>query len=771
MNPRDLGVEPRIPATKPDGPQADDGATAGDDSLTRSLQWVLRHYGIERTALSLYDGLPFDGWVTPLLAQRAMQAAGFQARLDERPFDELHEALLPAVLMLHDGQACVLVRRNERVGDALPDYQIAGPDGDATRTVTTEWLDEMSTGHVLLLKHQPRGDTRGEALLDGTGRSAGGWLWRTLWNYRRYYRDAAVASVLVNVLTIVSGLFAMHVYDRVIPHKAYATLWSLAIGAMVAMVFEATARQLRTYLLDLAGKKADVVLASALFRHTLGIRLEHMPDSAGTLAHQLREFETIRDFGASASLAVLTDLPFVLLFVGMVFVIGGELGWVLALTIPLLMIAAFGMQWPQRRLMRANLRDSSQLHGIMIESLEGMETLRGSGASGFMQKRYEETMTAAAMSAVRSRALSNWVTNLVQFSQQAQMVVMLIWGTYLIHDNRLSTGALVGAVMFSNRAIAPLSQFTSLAARYQGARAALAALNKLMRLPTEREADREYVSRPRLAGAITLHGAGFAYPSQQQHGARAALRPVNLGIRPGERIAIVGKIGSGKSTLLKLISGLYQPTEGQIHLDGIDQRQIDPGDLRSHIGLVSQDTRLFHGTLRENVMLGRPNASWDAYLSAARLTGLDSIAAGHPLGHDLPISEQGAGLSGGQRQLVALARALVTRPRVLLLDEPTSAMDLQTENQFILRLQGIVQQRTVIIVTHRPSLLPLVDRILVVDDGRIVADGPKDKVLALLAGTPGAGVAASQPVADLQASAMAGGAGAGAPSPRQGNAR
>ncbi len=361
--------------------------------------------------------------------------------------------------------------------------------------------------------------------------------------------------------------------------------------------------------------------------------------------------------------------------------------------------------------------------------------MRAAGAAGAMQRRYEDYSAATALTSVRVRRLTNLIGNLVQSVQQIQMVVLLLVGTYLVHGGALSPGALMAAVMLANRAVAPLGQFASLASRYQGARAALRTLNHLMSLPTERERDRQYVNQPALKGRLGLVGAGFRYASQITHGVTPALAATSLEIRAGERVAIIGRIGSGKSTLLRLLAGLFPPEEGQVQLDGIDLRQIDPADRRAHLGFVGQDASLFHGTLRENVMLDRSDAGWESYLGAVRLTGLDALVASHPLGHDLPIGEGGAGLSGGQRQLVALARALVTRPRVLLLDEPTSAMDLQTESQFIRRFQSIIEGRTLVVVTHRPSLLKLVNRVIVVDAGQVIADGPREDVLAWLNGT------------------------------------
>jgi ATP-binding cassette subfamily C protein LapB len=319
--------------------------------------------------------------------------------------------------------------------------------------------------------------------------------------------------------------------------------------------------------------------------------------------------------------------------------------------------------------------------------------------------------------------------------QQAQGIIVMVWGTYLIHQGELSTGALVGCMMFAGRAIGPVGQFVQLAMRFQTAKTAMAGLNSLMEMPTERDPARSYLQKTKFNGSIEIQKLSFAYPSTGNHKPPIALRDVSLSIEPGERVAFVGKIGSGKSTLLRMIAGLFQPIEGQVKIDGIDIRQIDPVDFRNQIGYVTQDLRLFRGTLRENIFLGRSAATVDAFMEVVALTGLDKIADAHPMGYDMPIGSMGLGLSGGQRQLVALARALVTRPKILLMDEPTSAMDMQTEAMFTKRLEDIVKGRTVIIVTHRPSLLSVVDRIVVMDNQRMVADGEKEKILAMLAGS------------------------------------
>ncbi|MCE2870842.1 MAG: type I secretion system permease/ATPase [Oxalobacteraceae bacterium] len=704
---------------------------AETDRLLQALLWVCNSHGIQKSHASFLAGLPAMGKLSVEHGVRAMQASGFSVKLAKRDPASLPIEIYPVVLLLKDGGALILLDRTTSVRG--PRYELLQAGLDEQRFFLEESeLRSLYGGHCLLMKQLPKpGEAGGEEDDEPSGSR---WLWQTVWRYRRYYYDSILATVLINVLSTFAGLFTIHVYDRVIPLKAYATLWALVAGVVIALLFEAAARQLRDYLMDLAARKSDITLSSALFSQALGLRLEHTPPSSGAFAHQVRQFETVRDFGTSASLAIVTDLPFSLLFIFMIFTVAGKMAIVPLVAIVISMLIALWIQFPLHTLMMQTFRDQSAMMGVLIESIEGIETLRVTGASGIMSKRYEDLTAATAFSGMKYRILSNIVMTVFNFIQQGQNIVILVWGVYLIHEGELSAGALVGCMMFANRAIGPVGQFVGLATRFQTAKTALGGLNNLMSLPVERDPTRSYLQKPTIDGSIEINNLSFAYPATSGHKPPIALNEVSLKIDKGERVAFVGKIGSGKSTLLRMIAGLYQPFEGQVKVDGIDIRQIDPVDFRNNIGYVTQDLRLFRGTLRENIFLGRPAASMEAFHEVVALTGLDRIADAHPMGYDMPIGTMGLGLSGGQRQLVALARALITRPKILLMDEPTSAMDMQTEALFTKRLEAIVQGRTVIIVTHRPSLLSVVDRVIVMDQQRMVADGPKDRILAMLAG-------------------------------------
>ena len=667
--------------------------------------------------------------LSPSIALAALKNAGMTGGLVERPLAQLPDALAPFILLRKDHGGAIYLGREP--GRAPYNYRVLLPETGSVPAVLDEKdLGALYGGYAILVKPQAVIDERAG---EETPQHAGHWLTSTLWRYRRYYFSAALAALLVNVLSLAGIFFTMNVYDRVVPNQAYITLWSLAIGVVIALAFETLTRFVRARLLDVAGRKADLVMGSVLFRQAMSIRMEYRPPSSGAFANQLREFESVRDFATSASLGAISDLPFVVLFVGVIFLVGGPLGWIPVLLVPLIVLMSVLVQWPLARTMRENLRESSLKQGVLIEAVEGLETLKAVAGEGHMQRRWETFSALAAATSMKSRQLSMVATNLVQSLQQLQTVALVVFGVYLIGDGTITQGALIATVMLSGRATAPLGQVAALAVRYQQAKAALTSLNKLMRMPVDRDPSRGYLSRPALSGQLSLKEVEFSYPQTSPQKPPTVLSGVSLDIAPGERVAILGRVGSGKSTLLRLMARLYQPVSGQLFADGLDVAQIDPADWHRVVGYVGQEARLFYGTLRENVMIGRPDATSEDLLRVLRVTGLDQIAASHPSGINLPIGEDGHGLSGGQRQLVSLARSLLAQPQMLLLDEPTSAMDAQTEGQFLQHLAQASEGHTLVVVTHRPSVLALVDRIIVVDSGKVVADGPKGTVLERLA--------------------------------------
>lgn len=709
------------------------------DSLLACVAWLCEHHQLAASPSALVAGLPVAEGFTPACALTALREAGMVAGLLPRPLARLPEALVPVIVLLKEQGAGILLGRSLGEGsaaDACRYLLILPALGGEPVAFGHEELQALYAGHIIAARPQAKAE---QPVAAQPSLPRGHWLASTLWRYRQLYASAAWGALLINVLALASIFFTMNVYDRVVPNQAYVTLWSLVVGVGLAMVFEALARLARAHLLDSAGRRADLVMGTLLFRQALAIRMEHKPRSAGAFANQLREFESVRDFATSASLTAVSDLPFVLLFIGVIFVVGGPLGWVpLAVALAILLIS-LAVQWPLARVLRESLQQAALKQGVLIESIDGLETLKATAGEGFMQQRWEAASAAAAQTAMRVRQISTLTTTTVAFLQQLQTVIIITWGVYLIGDAALSLGALIASVMLCSRATAPLGQIAGLAVRLQQARAALQSLDALMALPTDRNPQSGYLSQPVVGAEVVLKSIDFAYPALPLQPQPMLLHGVDLRIRPGERVAVLGAVGSGKSTLLKVLARLYQPTAGQMFCDGLAVTQIDPADWRSHVGFVAQEARLFCGTLKENLLLGRPGASTAELLQVLRMTGLDKMAARHPLGVQLPLGEGGSGLSGGQRQLVALARTLLARPGLLLLDEPTSAMDSQTEAQFLRHLQEAVEGRTLVVVTHRPAVLVLVERLVVIEEGKVVADGPKAKVLAWLAARTQAG--------------------------------
>ncbi|MGV7245164.1 type I secretion system permease/ATPase [Caballeronia sp. M23-90] len=719
-----------------------------DDTLLRSLVWMAAYHGKPTSEAAMLSGLPAGRFISPKQAQLAMEQSGFSVGVIERQPHEVSPMLLPVVLFRKDHGGCVLIGRSptdvklikpaaqikegqQPAEDEMEAaYLVVLPEaGSKVVAIGVSQLKANYTGFAMLVKPVGRNDMRAGR---PEAKESGHWLLSTLWRYRRYYWSAALGALLINVLALAGTFFTMNVYDRVVPNQAFVTLWSLAIGVAIAMLFEFISRNVRAHVLDVAGKKADLIMGAMLFKQALAIRMEHKPTSSGSFANQLREFESVRDFVASATLATISDLPFTLLYIAVIFMIAGPLGFIPLALIPVIIGVSLFIQWPLKKTMKENLRESSLKQGVLIETVEGIETLKATGGERYMQERWELFSAKASDTSMKSKRLSTLATNFVTWITQFETVMIVVAGVYLISDGKLTQGALIGSVILASRALAPLAQVTGLAVRFQQAKAAMDSLSALMKKPVERDPEVDYLDGPVVTGAIELKGVGFHYPSPNGMKPPEFLKNINIKIEAGERVGILGRVGSGKSSLLRVMANLYRPTSGQLFSDGIDVSQIDPSDFRASVGYVAQDSRLFYGSLRQNVMIGRPDASIHELLRVAKLTGLDAMAASNPSGWNMQIGENGDGLSGGQRQLVALARTLIMRPKLLLMDEPTSAMDTQTEAAFIRDLASTTQDTTFVVVTHRPSLLQLVDRIVVVDGGRVVTDGPKEDVLAAL---------------------------------------
>ncbi len=657
-----------------------------------------------------------------------MRSHGFENTLSKRDLQDIPSLAVPLVLILHNEEAAVVVRI-EGVGRNRI-YFLRQIDG-LEQQLSHDELVSLYLGYCWFIKPKVTADNRSDLPEYHLPKS---WFWKVIWRFKGYYYQVILATFIINFLALVSSLYVMNVYDRVIPNQAYETLWVLSIGVMLAILFEFLAKMIRGHLTDIAGKKADLIISSAIFRRMMALRLADRPASAGSYANNLREFESVREFMTSASLLVLVDLPFLLLFITVIFIVGGKLAIVPAIIIPIVIIVGFIVQRPLSRYINESMKESSQRQGLAVEALEGIETLKTNNATGWAQQRWDTYTAKTSASSIKVKDTANFMINFSVAMQQLNTVFLVLFGTYLIHNEntaeRITMGALIAAVILSGRALSPLAQVAGLATRFQQAKLALEGLNNIIERPIERVPERKYISPSNIQGNITFENTCFQY----QEDGKPAVSNLNLQIRAGEKIGILGRIGSGKSTMLKLTSGLYDGSTGNVMLDNIDMRQIDPNFLRSQILLLSQSPRLFLGTLRENMDLARSDgySSDQELLEALQRFGLDKIIRSHPKGLDMPLGEDGLGLSGGQKQIIALARMTLRNPRIVLLDEPTTGLDQATERMSLQAISQWAQDKTLLVVTHRPQVLQIVNRIIVMDEGKVVMDGPRDLVLQRL---------------------------------------
>lgn len=698
-------------------------AAGGADTLLDCLLVVARAHGRALTPDAVLAGLPLErGRLTPALFERAARRAGLASRIVRQPLARIEPALLPAVLLLAEGKACVLMAVDTEAGSC----ELVFPElGESAVVLTLAEIGARHGGVVLYARPRHRFDARTPEVRGGR---VGHWFWSVIAENRRLYRDVLLAALIVNLFALALPLFSMNVYDRVVPNHAVETLWTLATGVLIVLCGDFALRTLRGYFVDLAGARADVRLSATIMEKVLDLRMEVRPESAGSFASNLRAFESVRDFISSATVTAFIDLPFALLFLLVI----GWIAWPMVIPfvvgIVLLLIHSLTVQRRMHALAETSYRASAQRNATLVEGLVGIETVKALGAEAVIQGKWESSATLVASVGARLRLLAATATNGALWVQQMVSLATVVIGVYLIRDGALTMGGLIACYLLSSRAMAPIGQVAGLLVQYHSAATAFESLDELMKRPVERPPEMRFTSRPALRGEIEFRNVGFAY----REGEEAVLREVSFRIRAGEKVAVLGRVGSGKTTLEKLILGLYRPGSGAVLVDGIDLRQLDPAELRRNIGYVPQDVTLFYGSLRDNIAMGLPQADDAEVARAARIAGLAEFVDAHPHGYGMLVGERGESLSGGQRQAVAVARALIADPPILLLDEPTAAMDHASEEALKQQLREHAAGKTMIVVTHRTSLLDLVDRIIVVDAGRIVADGPKAQVVDAL---------------------------------------
>ena len=691
------------------------------DPLLDCLVEICRLHGQHATRASLSAGLPLThGRLTLNLAERAAARAGMATKLQRAPLAQIDAAALPVVLLLKDDKACVLLgREHDSNRVLLPET------GQGTVLLDDAELGERFTGLALYVRPHFRFDKRTEPTSEP---AKGHWFWSALLAQRFVYKDILWAAALINVFALALPLFSMNVYDRVVPNAAFETLWALSIGVLLILGSDLLMRKLRSRFVDEASARIEVKISATLLERVLGMRLENRPESVGSFSQNLRGFEQVRDVITSTTVTALIDLPFALLFLVVIVWISPWL--MIPVVLAFFGVLAYGwvVQKKLHVLAETTYRASAMRNSTLVECLTGIETIKSQGAESLIQARWERTNVHLAATNVKMRSLSSGSIYVTSTIGQLMSIVLVIVGVYLIGEKSLTMGALVAVNMLAGRAMAPAGQIVGLLMQYQGARTALAGLEKIMSSDVERPQDATFVERRDLEGAIEFRNVAFHYPNRKEN----ALDGVSFKIKPGEKVALIGRVGSGKSTIQRLAMGLYQPTGGAVLVDGIDLRQVDPADLRRNMGYVSQDVLLFYGSLRENIAFGMPYAEDGAIVAAAEVAGLADTVNRHPHGFDMQVGERGESLSGGQRQSVGIARAVLHNAPMLLLDEPTSAMDYSSEAQITQRLMAFASNKTVLLVTHRTSLLSLVDRVIVIDGGKVVADGPRDRIMEAL---------------------------------------
>ncbi len=729
---RPVKPSPEEAAARAEAAQAGVIRRIASQRLLETLLLFAERYGKQISMETLTAGLPHPpGQGTPDLLSisqaetlfvRAAHRAGFRSTMVPKSLAEVLDLHLPVILLLDRGQSCILEALSSDRKMAKVIYPGPNP---LEEWVDLEELAKHYTGYLFMLKKEL--DDRDGATFAWHHRGKH-WFWDTIRLSWPIYKDVLLASLLVNLFVLATPLFTRNVYDRVIPNNAVETLMVFAAGVLIVYLLDAFLKYFRSRMLEIAAKKSDVIMSSIIFERVMDMHMSQIPRSVGSFASNLKEFDSIRSFLTNATLAVLIDLPFAVIFLIVIAYMGGPIVFV-PLTIMLIILAyALFIRKPLQESIESTYEAAARKNGILIEALNNIETIKAHNIAGQIQWQWEESVGEIARKSLRSRLMSASIPTLTGFMVQLNTVLIIMVGVYMIRDLELTMGGLIAITILASRTVAPMGQVAALLTNYSDARTAYENIDRIVNLPSERLSGQKFIHRESFRGKIEFRNVTFTYPDSEV----PALKNVSFVIQPGEHVGIIGRIGSGKSTIEKLILKLYDPDEGSILIDDVDIAQIDPARLRQFIGYVGQDIGLFRGTLRDNIANRRPGVGDERILEAARIAGVDEFARRHPQGYNMPIGERGQGLSGGQRQSIGLARALISDAPIMLLDEPTNALDQLSESRILKALGPVLKGRTVLMITQKFALLNLTPRVIVMHEGQVYLDGPREEVLKRL---------------------------------------
>ena len=690
-------------------------ATQSNDpnlSLLRALQAFLALDGKAFSVGALRDlGDPSDLGYLPKSAVEALTQLGYKSSFGRFRMRRLKTTHCPLIAFTSTGEA-MLVESDEVVGFVKVTSFLDQPE---QRRLHRRDLALEVGKYVILANVDPVKDT-----------SSASWFWGSFAQSKWLYFQVIIAAALTNFLGLSTSLFIMVVYDRVVPNEAIESLIALTIGVSIALGFDFVIKTIRGQFVDRAGQRADGRMARLIFNQLLNLRLDRRSQKSGAMASVVREFDTLREFFTSATLIAVVDLPFIFFFIWIISLIAGPLAYIPLTAVPIVVFVGLIIQPFLASLARNSMESNMSKQSVLIETLNGIETIRATGSGRLMRKRFEDASKVQSELGLRNRVLSQFAINSAASVQQVAQIATIFFGVFLIQDGIVTMGSMIAAVILGGRTLAPLSQLASALSRANSARQAYRSLSELMKEDDSLEPVSAKLSRPKLEGTIELKNLTYQFPGATS----PTISDLSIKIPKGQKVAVVGRMGSGKTTLARLMSGIISPTSGAVLVDGIDARQIDPSDLRRNVSVMLQETWLFSGTVKENIQMGYFEHSDEHILKICKTAGVDSFISKHPSGYDLSLKERGEGLSGGQKQSINLARALLHDPNVVILDEPTSSMDQATEAAVIKELDSWGVGKTMIMITHRNSLLQLADRVLVIDAGQIITDTTPERLKA-----------------------------------------